>query len=141
MTEYCEERPGQQPPAYNFREERLRQQLLACNFPEENICILDRYDSCISEKVLSILLEWACYGQNAAGIMMGRKKIAEIPREWLKTHLPGVVRRDFEYSDYWNYRRLLEVVIEVVPELKDTILSINSETADEDLIEIINDFK
>jgi len=122
-------------------EEKLRQQLLKYNFQEENIYILDRYDNGISERMLSILLEWACYGQNTSGIMTGRKKIAEIPKAWLKTHLLNVVKKDFDYSDYWSYRRLLEVVVEIVPELKDMILSINSETADKDLIEIINDFK
>ncbi len=122
-------------------EENLRQQLLEYHFPGENIRILDRYDDCVSEKVLSILLEWACYGQSAPGIMMGRRKIAEIPKAWLKAHLPVVVKRDFDYSDDWNYRRLLEAVVETVPELKDTILAINAETTDEDLIEVINDFK
>lgn len=122
-------------------EETLRQQLLAYHFPVENICILDRYDTWVSEKVLSILLEWACYGQSMPGIMMGRRKIAEIPKAWLKAHLPDVVKRDFDYSDDWNYRRLLEVIVETVPERKDTILAINAGTTDEDLIEVINDFK
>ncbi len=122
-------------------EEALRKQLLAYHFPVEHIRILDRYDTCISEKVLSVLLEWACYGQSMPGIMMGRGKIAEVPKAWLKAHLPAVVKRDFDYSDDWNYRRLLEVVVETVPELKDTILAINAETTDEDLIEVINDFK
>ncbi len=122
-------------------EETLRQQLLAYHFPVENICILDRYDDCVSENVLSILLKWACYGQSMPGIMMGRGKIAEVPKAWLKARLPDVVKRDFDYSDDWNYRRLLEVVVATVPELKDTILAINAETTDEDLIEVINDFK
>ena len=73
--------------------------------------------------------------------MMGREKIAQIPKAWLRTHLLNVVKRDFDYSDYWNYRRLLEVVVETLPELKYAILSLNSETTDEDLIDIINDYK
>ena len=122
-------------------EERLKQELLEYNLQIENICTLDRYNDCISEKVLSVLLEWACYGQHISGIMMGREKIAQIPKAWLRTHLLNVVKRDFDYSDYWNYRRLLEVVVETLPELKDAILSLNSETTDEDLIDIINDYK
>lgn len=72
---------------------------------------------------------------------MGREKIAEIPKAWLKAHLIIVVKRDFDYSDYWNFARLLEAVVETLPELKDAILSLNSETTDQDLIDIINDYK
>ena len=122
-------------------EEMLKQQLLKYNFQPKNICMLDRYDHSVSEKVLGILLEWACYGQNISGIMMGRKKIAEIPQLWLKMHLIDVVKRDFEYWDDWNYRRLLEMVVEVIPDLKDPILSLNAETENADLIEVIHDFK
>ena len=71
----------------------------------------------------------------------GAKKVSEIPKVWLKTHLVDVVKNDFEYRDDWNYRRLLEMVTEVIPDLKASILSINSETDDPDLIDVINDFK
>jgi len=121
-------------------EEVLRQQLLKYDFQVDNICTLDRYDDSVSEKVLTLLLEWACYGQHMSGIMMGRRKIAEIPRIWLKMHLLNVVKSNFDYSDYWNYRRLLEVVVELVPELKAEVLSINSGATDPDLIEIIDDY-
>lgn len=124
-----------------WREEKLKQQLAEYHLQVENIRTLDRYDDCISEKVLIVLLQWACYGQHIAGIMMGRKYLAEIPREWLKAHLLNVVKNHFEYSDDWNYRRLLEVVAELLPECKDEVLFINSKSTDPDLIEIINDFK
>ena len=122
-------------------EDQLMQQLLEYGFQMENICRLDHYNLIISKKVLRILLEWACYGQNEAGIIMGRKKISEIPKVWLRTHLIDAGKNDFEYWDDWNYRRLMEMVAEVVPDLKAPILSINSETDDPDLIDVINDFK
>ena len=73
--------------------------------------------------------------------MLGRRQIAKIPKTWLKLHLLAVVKKDFEYSDYWNYRRLLELVVELFPELKDDILSINCGITDPDLIEVIYDYK
>lgn len=79
--------------------------------------------------------------EHMSGLMMGRKKIAEIPQIWLKAHLLNVVKSTFDYFDYWNYRRLLEVVVELIPELKDAVLSINSGTTDPDLIEIIDDYR
>ena len=45
-------------------EEVLKQQLLKYDLQVENICTLDRYDDSVSEKVLALLLEWACYGQH-----------------------------------------------------------------------------
>ena len=47
----------------------------------ENICTLDRYDDSVSEKVLALLLEWACYGQHMSGLVMGRRKIALIDQD------------------------------------------------------------
>ena len=96
-------------------EEVLKQQLLKYDLQVENICTLD--------------------------IVMGRRKIAEIPQIWLKAHLLNVVKSTFDYFDYWNYRRLLEVVVELIPELKDAVLSISSGTTDPDLIEIIDDYR
>ena len=122
-------------------EEVLKQQLLKYDLQVENICTLDRYDDSVSEKVLALLLEWACYGQHMSGLVMGRRKIAEIPQIWLKAHLLNVVKSTFDYFDYWNYRRLLEVVVELIPELKDAVLSISSGTTDPDLIEIIDDYR
>lgn len=96
-------------------EEVLKQQLLKYDLQVENICTLD--------------------------IVMGRIKIAEIPQIWLKAHLLNVVKSTFDYFDYWNYRRLLAVVVELIPELKDAVLSISSGTTDPDLIEIIDDYR
>ena len=79
--------------------------------------------------------------QHMSGLVMGRRKIAEIPQIWLKAHLLNVVKSTFDYFDYWNYRRLLEVVVELIPELKDAVLSISSGTTDPDLIEIIDDYR
>ena len=96
-------------------EEVLKQQLLKYDLQVENICTLD--------------------------IVMGRIKIAEKPQIWLKAHLLNVVKSTFDYFDYWNYRRLLEVVVEPISELTDAVLSINSGTADPDLHEIIDDYR
>ena len=125
----------------NRREAWINKDLLKYNIQLEDICSLDKYDEYAAEKALRLLLEYACYGQNIEGIELGRREIAKIPRKWLKSHLLTVVKRDFEYSDYWNYRRLLELVVELVPELKDDMLSINCGTTDPDLIDVIDDYR
>ena len=111
-----------------------------CDFPIENIQYLAEYDTDISRRVLAVLLEWACYGQNIAGIMEGRNLIKNIPAHWLKENLPIVVRSQFEYADEWNYRRLLELIVDILPEIKGDILALNSGTDNPDILEVINDF-
>ena len=126
----------------DWREEKLKEELSRIGgFQIDSLCRLDMYDMDIAQKVLAILLEWACYGQNEAGIMLGRRKISEIPIEWLELNLVCVVKNYFDYSDDWNYRRLLEVVVENVPMLKEEILFLNENSDNQDILEIIFDFK
>lgn len=95
----------------------------------------------MAEKVLSILLQWACYGQNESGILFGREQIAKISKKWLQEHLLTVVKNGFEYTDDWNYRRLLELVSKQIPELMEDMLLINLDTTNPDLLEVIEDFR
>lgn len=125
----------------NWIEERLKQELYEVNgFQIEEIYNISTYEVQVSQKVLLILLQWACYGQNEAGILFGREQIAKIPKKWLQEHLLTVVKNDFEYTDDWNYRRLLELVSKQVPELIKDVLLINSDTNNLDLLEVIEDF-
>lgn len=126
----------------NWYEERLKQELYEVNgFLIEELCNISTYEDQVSEKVLSILLQWACYGQNESGILFGREQIATIPKKWLQEHLLTVVKNNFEYTDDWNYRRLLELVSKQVPELMEDVLLINSDTNNPDLLEVIEDFR
>lgn len=126
----------------NWYEDRLKQELYEVDgFLIEEICNISTYEEQVSEKVLFILLQWACYGQNESGILFGREQIATIPKKWLQGHLLTVVKNDFEYTDDWNYRRLLELVSEQVPELMEDVLLINSDTNNLDLLEVIEAFR
>lgn len=119
----------------NWREELLKQELYEVNgFLIEELYNISTYEDQVSEKVLSILLQWACYGQNESGILFGREQIATIPKKWLQEHLLTVVKNYFEYTDDWNYRRLLELVSKQVPELMEDVLLINSDTNNPDLL-------
>lgn len=126
----------------SWREERLKEELYEVNgFQIEEIYNISTYEERVSEKVLFILLQWACYGQNESGILFGQEQIAKIPKKWLQEHLLTVVMNDFEYTDDWNYRRLLELVSKQVPELREDVLLINSDTNNPDLLEVIEDFR
>ena len=126
----------------DWREEKLKEELSRIGeFQIDNLCSLDMYDTYIAQKVLSILLEWVCYGQNVAGIILGRRKISKIPMEWLELNLVCAVKNYSDYSEDWNYRRLLEVVVESVPKLKEEILLLNQNSDNQDILEIIDDFR
>ncbi len=125
----------------DWRKECLEKELFEkCNFNIETICNFAQYDIEVSQKVLTILLEWACYSQNEASIKLGQTKIAEIPKDWLSNYLLNVVKCDFDYLDAWNYRRLLELVVELLPEKKADFITLNCETTNSDLREVIDDF-
>ena len=125
----------------DWRNEFLEKELLEkCDFNIENICSLAQFDIEVSQKVLTILLEWACYSQNEASIKLGRNKISEIPKDWLSSHLLNIVTCSFDYSDDWNYRRLLELVVELLPDNKAEFIELNWGTANVDLKEVIDDF-
>lgn len=125
----------------NWREERVQNELAEINgFSINDLKILDKFDDDIIDRVILVLLEWACYPQNDAGILLGRRFLSEVPKACLEKHIVNVVRNGFEYEDDWNYRRLLEAVTDIVPNCKDDILQINSNSTDNDIIEVVDDF-
>lgn len=111
-----------------------------CGFEAENLCNLDQYDSKTMQKVLGVLLEWACYPQNDTTIIEARSKIAEIPRKCLENNLIKAARQGFDYSDDWNYRRLLELADELIPLNMAEFISLNADSDDPDIMEIIEDY-
>lgn len=109
-------------------------------FSYDDIKNLDKYSNDISEKVFMLLLEYACLGQNFAPIELGRNKIKEIQKEWLYDNLLRISRKCIDFSDEWEYRRLVELVVEVVPELKDELLKIGENSENLEIREVVEDF-
>ena len=50
-----------------------------------------------------------------------------------------VVKYGFDYHDDWNYRRLLELVLDLVPVLKEDVLFLNAGTDSQYLLDVMND--
>ena len=111
------------------------------NFSYDNIKLLDSYPLCISRKVLKTLIENACLGQNLAPIELGRKKINEIDKVWLKNNLLEVASSCIDFSDEWEYRRLVELVDLVIPELKQKVLEIGETSDNEEVREAVEDYR
>lgn len=111
------------------------------NFPYEDIKVLDKYPLDVSKQVLKILIENSCLGQNYGSIEISRKKINEIDKVWLKQYLIEVASSCIDYSDEWEYRRLVELVVFVMPELKQEILKFGAQSENEEVREVVEDFQ
>lgn len=110
-------------------------------FPYEDIKVLDKYPLDISKRVLKVLIENSCLGQNYEPIDISRKKIDEINKEWLKQYFFEVANICIDYSDEWEYRRLVELVVFVLPELKQEVLKLGAQSENEEVREVVEDFQ
>lgn len=113
----------------------------ASNGIYDNICYIDKYPLPISKKVLGILIQNACVGQNCGPIELGRKKIREvINRDWLIKYFIEVADENINYSDEWEFRRLVELVMLCVPELKERVLAKGANSENEEVREVVEDY-
>lgn len=108
-----------------------------CYFDMGNI---DKYPKELACQILKKLLEWACQPQNTTPIVIARNKISEINKEWLLKNLIEVAVECIDMYDEWEYRRLAEVVVGVIPELKQEVLEFGVESENEEIREVVEDF-
>jgi len=111
------------------------------DFPYEDIKLLDKYPIEVSKRVLKVLIENSCLGQNYGPIELGRKKIGEIDKEWLKQHFIEVANECINFSDEWEYSRLLELVVYAIPELKHRVFEFGINSENEEIREVVEDFQ
>lgn len=86
-------------------------------------------------------LEWACQPQNASLIVQGRSRVLALPREWVLEHIEQVAIAALDLSDYWEYRRLLELAELLDPGLLQRFVSLGLGNPDPDVHEAAEDFK
>ena len=126
----------------NLYETWLMEQIHSiANFPYEDIKILDKYPLDVSKQVLKVLIENSCLGQNYGPIDISRKKINEFNKDWLNQFLLEVASTCIDCSDEWEYRRLVELVVLVLPELKQEVLKLGAQSENEEVREVVEDFQ
>jgi hypothetical protein len=64
----------------------------------------------LDAKVLREAVALACQSQNAGHIMQGRRRVAELPRDWVLANVEVVARSILDLGDYWEYGRFLELL-------------------------------
>ena len=87
-----------------------------------------------------MLIENACLGQNYGTIELAQK-INGINKEWLNKYFLEVASSCIDYSDEWGYRRLVELVVLVIPKLKQKVLNIGKNSENEEIREVVEDYK
>ena len=110
-------------------------------FSSEDVSELDKYPLEVSKRVLKLLIENSCLGQNYGTIEISRRKINKIDKCWLKRYFVEVASSCVDYSDEWEYRRLVELTAFVIPELKQEILKFGMLSENEEVREVANDFQ
>jgi len=108
-------------------------------FNYEDISKLDKLPLETSLEVLKVLVGFACESQTTALIILGRTNICKIDKQWLSKHLIEAAKSCLDLNDEWEYRRLFELVLEAVPELKQEVADIGFNSADDDIKEAAAD--
>lgn len=93
----------------------------------------------IAFKVLTILVEYACIGQNTTPIVLARNKIKKIPSDWLVQHFPKVIQSSINVEDEWEYSRLMELIIETAPQLVQDYVELGLASINEEVREAAED--
>lgn len=91
-------------------------------------------------RILAILTKFACKSQNLSLIMLARERIKKMPLEWLFQYFPEAAYESVCFEDEWEYRRLLELVQETVPQLLEVFINQGASSKNEEIREVIEDF-
>lgn len=106
-----------------------------------DISNLHEYPTEVACQILLKLVEWACKPQNTTTIMLARQKIDEINKAWLKNVFTNTVKKCIDFSDEWEYRRLLELVMDTIPELRVEVLELCKGSDNDEILEVVADYK
>jgi len=107
----------------------------------DNLNDINDYPNDRAEKVLRVLLEYSCLSQNHANITISRSLICKINVEWLKSHYKEVAINTINFNDDWEYRRLLEVIDESMPDYLKWAINIGKGSNNEEIREISLEFE
>lgn len=74
--------------------------------------------------VLKVLIENSCLATNVGVITAGRELTKRVPKSFLIKNIESQIESSLDLSDEWDYRRLLELLDIVLPELTNKYVQI-----------------
>ena len=86
-------------------------------------------------------VQLACRPQNAGRIMAGRHQVLALPRDWVLERIEQVAVEALDLSDYWEYRRILELAALLNGALVQRIVAPGLNSLDPDVREAAQDFR
>jgi hypothetical protein len=86
-------------------------------------------------------VQLACQPQNVSRICAGRRQVLEMPRDWVLEKIEQVAQDAVNLSDYWEYRRLLELAELLDTGLLQRIAAWGLHSGDEDVQEAVEDYR
>ena len=96
-----------------------------------------------AEPILDALrasVKLACQPQNARWIVAGRDQVLAMTRPWVLEQIEKVAAECLDLSDYWEYRRLLELAELLDTELVQRLIPQGLRSSDSDVREAAEDF-
>src|SRR5262249_41473069 len=90
---------------------------------------------------LRVAVQLACQPQSSGRIMTGRRQVLAFPRPWVIAHFEHIAATALDLSDYWEYRRLLELAALLDAELLQRLVRLGLVSSDPDLLEAAQDFR
>jgi hypothetical protein len=82
----------------------------------------------------------ACQPTHVRYIVQGRSQVLAMPRAWVLEHIEEVATGALNLSDYWEYRRLLELAALLDSRLLQRFVSLGLGHPDPDVHEAAEDF-
>jgi hypothetical protein len=86
-------------------------------------------------------LQAACQPTSAERIVRGRERVLALPRAQVLANLERVAAEVLDLSDYWEYRRLLELAAVLDADLTQRLVALGLDHADTDVKEAADDFR
>ena len=90
---------------------------------------------------LKTALQLACQPTSAHLIVDARNTVLAFPREWVLENIESAAMNSLDLSDYWEFRRLLELAKLLDAALLQRIVTLGLASSDSDVLEAAQDFQ
>lgn len=86
----------------------------------EDIAVIPEQES---QQIVQTLIRHACQAKHIGNISAARNILAVLPCSWLTVRLPAAIEATLSRDDEWEFRRLIELLRSISPELLERYLA------------------
>ena len=94
----------------------------------------------IRSRIVDELVQRACTCQHVGNIYVSHNALLRIPSDLRASMLQDAVTRTLDLDDEWEYRRLVELLLEIAPQFVERYLEIGRSSNVADVREAAEDF-